>query len=111
MQIVNERDEDTLSVSFYDTDGVTLVTPTRIDYRIDEAETGTAIRALTQFTPAATTIAIPLRYADNVIVNSGRRQEEHIVTVISQYGTDPQGNPKQKSDQYRYMVRNLEGLT
>lgn len=109
MWTVNQNDSFQIPVAFKDEAGVAVV-PTSISYQIIDVETGTTVRAATPITPTASAVTITLTYDDTALVNSGRRSEERVVRVTAVYGTDAAGDPRQKTDEYSFLVVKL-GLT
>ena len=109
MWTVNQNDSFQIPVAFKDEAGVAVV-PTSISYQIIDVETGTTVRAATPITPTASSVTITLTYDDTALVNSGRRSEERVVRVTAVYGTDAAGDPRQKTDEYSFLVVKL-GLT
>ena len=108
MYQVAEHDEFDLVVAFRTSAG-TLSAPSSIAYRVDAAD-GTAIVASTSVS-AASSVTITLGYAANAIVDSTKEFEDHVVTVIANFGTDGSGNARQVTKQWQYQVRNLAVLS
>jgi len=100
MLSITEQSTGYLTVSFYDKTGA-LAVPSSATYRIDDKDTGQAVRASTALTPASA-IEITLTKADNTILNDAGRNEERRVTVISVYSATDQ-----VTDEYIYKVINL----
>lgn len=97
---VNELSSSWLSVSFFDRLGAAAA-PSSITCRIDCTTTGTAIRASTAVTPAAT-VEIAITPTENRIINTANATERRRVTVIAVYG-----GADQLTEQIDYDVRNL----
>lgn len=106
--VVNEHDELTVTVSFYNESQV-LSAPTSISYRVDTAG-GTQLRDDTSVS-AASSVSITLKYADNAISDSNLTEEEHVMTVTAGFGTDGDGNPRQITREFRYLVKNLSAIS
>jgi hypothetical protein len=101
MEIVNERSTSIVTLTFRDETGA-QVTPSAGTYRIDDAASGTEIRASTPFTPSGSTHDIMITDEENRILDVTRNIEERIVTVSFTYGVGKKG-----SGEYRYSVKNL----
>lgn len=101
MEIVNERSTSIVTLTFRDETGA-QVTPSAGTYRIDDAASGTEIRAATPFTPSGSTHDITITDEENRILDVNRNIEERIVTVSFTYGVGKKG-----SGEYRYGVKNL----
>lgn len=102
MQLINESSAIELSVAYRGDDG-SLITPTTLKYRVDDA-LGDAITDWTSLTPASiTTIEIPA--TSNAILDDSQPYEDRIVTVLIDEGLSTQDVTEQ-----RYRVRNLSGI-
>jgi len=88
MDECNEKSTAYRAVTFRDKDGVAQA-PSSASYRIDCMTSGTAIRAVTALTPAAT-IEIVLTPTDNAIQNQGNPRERRRLTVTGVYGASDQ---------------------
>jgi hypothetical protein len=101
MEIVNEKSTSIVALTFRD-EGGALVTPSGGTYRIDDAASGTEIKAETAFTPGGSSHDITISDTENRILDATRNVEERIVTVSFTYGAGKNGN-----GEYRYGVKNL----
>lgn len=102
MRRINEGTAIELSIARRGDDG-SLVTPTTLKYRVDDAG-GDSITAWTSLTPASiTTIAIPA--ATNAILDESKTYEDRIVSIMSDEGLSTQEVYEQT-----YRVVNLSGL-
>jgi hypothetical protein len=105
MDEVNEQQSCSLVLEFSDENGDPVI-PAQSAYRIDDAVSGTAIKAVTNFTPVSPTHTIEVAYGDNRILNARRTREEHILTVIWPFGSGKQG-----TKEYHFEVVNLKKVT
>ena len=101
---VNEKSTMIVTVSFFDDDDVAVI-PTAATYRIDTA-TGSVIKASGAIGSLATSVDIEVTSAQNAIVTAGTALEEHVLTVEFDYGASRHG-----TDEYRWLVKNLQGVT
>jgi len=102
--IQNERSTKYVSAAFFDKDGVAAV-PSTVAYRIDCATTGTAVLASTSVTPAAS-VEVEITPAQNAIIVAANARETKIVTFTATYT----GGGEIRAE-YKYLVRNLFGVT
>ena len=102
--LVNEKSNMALTVSFFDDTGAAVV-PDSATYRIDDLTSSTSILAPTALTPA-TVVTIQITSAQNAILNSANQFEDRVITVEFVYATTKRG-----TDEYRYEVRNLYGVS
>jgi hypothetical protein len=98
---VNEKSNAVLTLEFISDTGVPVV-PDSFTYRIDTAD-GEVVRVSTPVVPTLTTYDIALTTADNTVINNTLDTEQHVVTVVWQYGA----NTKQGTAQFIYSVKNL----
>lgn len=101
--IVNKKTSLTLSVTFYDEHGASVI-PDSATYRIDDLTSSTVILEPTPLSPAAS-IEIQITSAQNAMVNSANPFEDRVVTVEFAYASSKRG-----TDEYRYELRNLYGV-
>lgn len=104
LDLVNAGDELKLTVSFYDEAGA-LIVPASATYQVTDIETGDVIRPATGMTPIVSTFPLTLTFDDNSMHNTDRDSELHEVKVIAMFGTDVAGDPRQKTEAYRYKVQ------
>jgi hypothetical protein len=103
---VNEKSTSLLTFSFFD-EIEAAVAPTTVQYRIDDLHSGTAILALTTLTgPFTATLDIVITSAQNALVLQTHTFEMRLVTVIFTYGGSKQG-----TGEYKYLVKNLSGVS
>ena len=86
MDTVRKRNGANVVIKMYGRTGE-LDAPASAVYRIDDLESGQAIRQETAL-PAGHTVTLQLDANDTDIVTSGERQEIHRVTVTATYGQD-----------------------
>lgn len=103
---INERTSLTLTVSFFDEDGV-AVTPDSATYRIDSLQgtRGTVVLAATAISPLSTTADLEITSDQNQIIRQRNAFEIKVVTVEFNYGVGKHGTAE-----YRYKVLNLYGV-
>lgn len=104
METVNEQSTAYLTVTFKDKAGA-AVSPASASYRIDDVQSGTAVRADTALTPAAQ-VEITLSPTDNTLVDPTKRQEIRRLTVTGVYGASDKVSAK-----YDYQLANLTFIT
>ena len=104
MATVTEKSTAYLTIAFYNKAGA-LDEPVSISYRIDDVESGQAVRASTSVAPA-NTVEITLTSTDNTILNQVGGDEERRVTVTATYGANDQ-----ITDEYIYLIQNLSKVT
>jgi len=97
---INEQTTGYLDVTCKDENG-NAITPSSVQYRIDEALTGQEIRDWTSATPGSPTV-ITLSAADNECLLD-LAEETHRVTVKAGYGVG-----KQITAEYSLTVKNLK---
>lgn len=97
---VKEQSTSYLTVTFKDKAGA-VAAPASATYRIDCLTTGTAIKAATALTPAAT-VEITIAPNENRIVTPGNTRERRRVTVTASYGASDGVN-----EEFDYDVVNL----
>lgn len=102
MQLITEGSAIELSVAYRGDDG-SLITPTTLKYRIDDA-LGDVITDWTSLTPASITV-IDIPATANAILDDSQPYEDRLVTVMSDEGLSTQDVTEQ-----RYRVRNLSGI-
>lgn len=102
---INEKTTLLVTCAFYDEDGI-AATPTAATYRIHDRATGTSIKAVTSLTGLSTTKQIEVTSAENAMVSAGASSEEHVLTLEWDYGSGRHG-----TDEYRFIVRNLVGVS
>lgn len=83
---IKEGNSVTLSVSFYDRDGV-LATPSEIKYRVDDKDSKKVMVALATV-PSADSIDIVLGLAANSMANKRTPKEIRVVTIAAKYNSD-----------------------
>lgn len=108
MDSCQEHDEFSLTVSMYDTAGA-LAAPTSASYRIDDVKSGTQIRGNTALS-AASSQTLTVKYSDTAMVDPNNETERRRLTVTAIYGTDVDGNPRQISREYDFVVQNSRFL-
>jgi len=101
MDTVNEQTDYTLTLDFHDESGL-AITPSAATYKIDDAWTDTAIKAVTAFTPVAHEYDLQIPYSLNKIVDIMNPVEERVVSVQYTYSGTKKG-----ASEHRYLVRNL----
>jgi len=101
---INDRTTLVLTLTFRDEDDA-LVVPTAATYRIDDVLTGSVVKARTSLTGLASSMELEITSAQNAAIGEATLQER-VVTVEFDYGASRHG-----SDEYRYYVRNLLGVT
>ncbi len=102
---VNERTSLTLTVSFFDEDGI-AVTPDAATYRLDSVTRPvTAIVPATSFPSLASAVDLEITSEQNRIYKQRNSFEERIVTVEFDYASGKHG-----TNQFRYKVINLYGV-
>lgn len=99
--MVNERTSAHIAVEFRDRFGA-LVVPINIQYRVDCRTTLTSLVPLTSVA-AASTLTIHVTSTQNRIIERSNVQEDRVVTVTADYGSD-----HMVVQQYDYTVRNLQ---
>src|SRR5678816_4441457 len=104
---VNECTLFPFQVSFLD-ENKDLVTPTSVNYRIDDEASKTAILPVTNFPSLATSVDLWITSDENFIVKS--RSKFEIRTVTVQYVYESENGPTPATAQYRYKVVNLYGV-
>lgn len=105
MDIVRSGDQFQLTASFFDQNGAPVI-PTTAKYVVSLAKGGAVLRAAVAI-PGTLAVAMTwfINQLDTAMQNVTKREEEHVVTVIATYGTDSDGNPEQKSEEYHFMVK------
>lgn len=101
---INDRTTLVLTLTFRDEDDA-LVVPTAATYRVDDVLTGTTVKAKTSLTGLASSMELEITSAMNAAIGEQTLQER-VVTIEFDYGTARHG-----SDEYRYYVKNLGGVT
>ncbi len=102
---INEKTTLLVTCAFFDEDGI-ATTPSAATYRIHDRATGTVIKAVTPLTGLGATKQIEITSAENAMVSSGASSEEHVLTLEWDYGSGRHG-----TDEYRFIVRNLVGVS
>ena len=102
---INEKTTLLVTAAFFDEDGI-AATPSAATYRIHDRGTGTVIKAVTALTGLSTTKQIEITSAENAMVVAGAATEEHVLTLEWDYGAGRHG-----TDEYRWLVRNLVGVS
>jgi hypothetical protein len=103
---VSEETTSVLSIAFFAEDD-TAVIPTAVSYSIIDAASSTSIVALTSLTgPFSTTLDIEITAAQNAILNTLHTFEMRVVTIEFDYS-----GSKHSNNEYRYMVKNLSGIS
>lgn len=106
MDEVNEGDNFNLAIAWKDSDG-NAVTPQSASYRIDDVNSGAAVRAETALA-ATSSVTVNVMKADTAILEPTNRHEGRRLTATAIYGTDGDGNPKQKTVEYEFQVNNTK---
>lgn len=101
---INEGDSLPVTVSFADVDWVSGA-PSTVTYRIECLTTGRTILDWTSVTPASS-VTITASSANNAILNDDNERE---IKQLMVKAIDSGGN--QRIDTYKYVVRNLQGIT
>ncbi len=104
MDAVFERDNALLTLSWFDETGA-AATPSSASYRIDDLSSGEEIRGDTALS-ASSSVTIELMYADTQILDENKVEEGRRLSATAIYGTDTDGNPKQKTVEYDFTVKN-----
>lgn len=102
---INEKTTLLVTCAFFDEDGI-ATTPTAATYRIHDRATGTVIKAVTALTGLGPTKQIEITSAENALVTAAAATEEHVLTLEWDYGSGRHG-----TDEYRWLVRNLVGVS
>ena len=103
MRRINEGTAAELSIARRGDDG-SLVTPTTLKYRVDDAG-GDSITDWTSLTPdSITSLAIPA--ASNAILDDSKPYEDRIATIMADEGLSTQ-----EVYEIRYRVLNLSGIS
>lgn len=107
VDIFNEGETGFITLAFTDEDEV-AVTPDSATYTLYNEETGAVInnRTAVVIGSLASSIDLELTPADNVLVNSSKIKEAHILFVQWVYNTNKVGH-----EEYRFWVRNLTKVT
>lgn len=105
MDVVNERSTLVVTASFYD-ENKNPVVPTAGTYRIDDADSGFEILADTDLPALAVAVDIGLTPDQMRILVATHAFETRLLTVKFAYGEAKQG-----TGEYRFMIRNLMGVT
>jgi len=108
METVNEGTTSYLEIVFKNEAGVG-VTPLTATYRIDDVLSGTAIRAITPFSPSSPTYVLRIAEGDNKILDTTKEYEERLVTLTYTY-TDTQSQTATRNAEYNYKVKNLKKI-
>ena len=104
MDRVRSGDQFQLTASFFDQNGSPVI-PLTAKYVVSLAKGGAVLRAATAIPGTlATAMSFWINQADTAMQDTTKREEEHVVTVIATYGTDTDGNPEQKSEEYHFEV-------
>lgn len=101
IDVVNEGTSKKLRLDLTDEDGAPAA-PSTLTYRVDCLTTGTAIRATTALSPAAS-VDIGLTPDDSAIVDDSNRMERRRVTVVAGYAADDD-----VTAEYDFNVKNLK---
>jgi hypothetical protein len=102
---INEKTTLLVTAAFFDEDGI-AATPSAATYRIHDRASGTVIVAVTTLTGLGITKQIEITSAQNAMVAAGAATEEHVLTLEWDYGSGRHG-----SDEYRWLLRNLVGVS
>lgn len=102
--LVNEKSNMALTVSFFDDTGAAVI-PDSATYRIDDLTSSTSILGSTALSVAAS-VEIQITSAQNAMISNANQFEDRAVTVDFVYATTKRG-----TDEYRYEVRNLYGIS
>jgi hypothetical protein len=100
MESVNEQSTGYLTAGFKNEAGV-LQAPNTVRYRIDDVDSGQAVRDWTSIAPGAS-VVITLTKDDNAILDTTREWETRRVTTEGVYGP-----ADQVTGEYEYRVTNL----
>src|SRR5690348_16152709 len=84
-RIVNERSAFAFTARFRDKDAEADVTPTTVQYRVDDIYSNVPIADWTTVTPG-TTVTIAITADQNKIQDNSRRTEKKQITVAADYG-------------------------
>ncbi len=103
-QDVAEKTTCWITAAFTDRNGDASI-PTSLTYRIDDQESGTAIKAETSVTPASS-VDIKVSPTENRILNSANEYETREVTIHAEFGVDDEQNSSML-----YRVINLQFLS
>jgi hypothetical protein len=102
MEIVNERSNCRITVTFKDEFG-NLVVPTRVWYSIYCPDKGTVVVPDTEIIPSASSVDISVLAEQNSIIGSCLTQQKRLVTIRFTYD----GGEKQGTAEYEYAVLHL----
>ena len=103
--VVKEKSTRTITVSFSE-DGAP-VTPEHIFYSLYCKTTQTEILVETEFTPAGTSIEIPITAAQNSIINPDNSRESKVLTLRWIWDS----GEKQETAEYNWIIENLLRIT
>lgn len=103
--IINEKTTSIVTLTFTN-ENDDAVTPDSGSYRIDDVDSGTAIKAATAFTPTSSTHEITISSTENSILNTDNDYEQRVLTVTTTYS-----GGKVCTAEYFYMVKNLQKIT
>lgn len=92
-----------LDIMFFDDDGEPA-TPESATYRIDDVLSGEEVRAETAIDDLAEEIVLTMKFNDTKMVGSDTERERRRVTVVANYGTDDEDNPKQNTQFFEFDV-------
>lgn len=101
---VNEKTTASIILKFKD-ELDNPVTPTGLTYQINTTA-GTIVRASTVVTPTTNSYTLNLSIGDNTLIDTTTTDETHIITITWTYGTNKQG-----TEEYRYVIKNLQYIT
>jgi len=101
--IVNEGTSFEVQADFTDASGAP-VTPTTVEYRVDDIFTGKEIRTWTSLTPAES-VTVPIAPEDTAILNDDRAEEQRTVTIKAPYGAS-----EQITESIDFAIKNLRFL-
>lgn len=107
LSVVTESNTAFLPVSFLD-DAGDAVAPTAATYRIDDEESETVLKVVTAIAPLSPSVTITIDSTENVIVNSNREYEIHVLTVEWDYLGS--GGSTHGAAAKRFKVTNLLGV-
>lgn len=105
METVNENDNASLTINWYDKTGIAEA-PLSASYRIDDVDSGEEIRGVTALS-ATESVTIQLTHDDNRILdatNPAKQHEGRRLTATAVYGTDDDGAAIQKTVEYDWQV-------
>lgn len=102
--VVNELSKATFTITPLDENG-NKFTPTNIRFRVDDKTSGASLIAWTAAT-ASTSVEIEVPPAANAIIDSSKPEEEKVLTVETDFGTNDA-----HTEERVYTVKNLQFIS